>query len=62
RKLKLLKWNGFGHEEKEVRPGDLALFCPACPQPGINVTLPAGGGDSFAFQFGAGEMCGPQHC
>ncbi|KAG1804565.1 hypothetical protein EV424DRAFT_1474441 [Suillus variegatus] len=26
RKLKLLKWNGFGHEEKEVRPGDLALF------------------------------------
>ncbi|KAG1787299.1 uncharacterized protein HD556DRAFT_1247044, partial [Suillus plorans] len=43
RKLKLLKWNGFGHEEKEVRPGDLALFCLACPQPGINVTLPAGG-------------------
>ncbi|KAG1845595.1 hypothetical protein C8R48DRAFT_750720 [Suillus tomentosus] len=43
RKLKLLKWNGFGHEEKEVRPGDLALFCPACPQPGINVTLPARG-------------------
>ncbi|KAG2108071.1 uncharacterized protein F5147DRAFT_745887 [Suillus discolor] len=36
RKLKLLKWNGFGHEDKEVRPGDLALFCPACPQPGIN--------------------------
>ncbi|KAG2079945.1 uncharacterized protein F5147DRAFT_661565 [Suillus discolor] len=26
RKLKLLKWNGFGHEKKEVRPGDLALF------------------------------------
>ncbi|KAG1880691.1 hypothetical protein C8R48DRAFT_744866 [Suillus tomentosus] len=42
-KLKLLKWNSFGHEEKEVRPGDLALFCLACPQPGINVTLPAGG-------------------
>ncbi|KAG1839869.1 hypothetical protein C8R48DRAFT_621358, partial [Suillus tomentosus] len=36
RKLKLLKRNGFGHEEKEVKPGDLALFCPACPQPGIN--------------------------
>ncbi|KAG1906159.1 uncharacterized protein F5891DRAFT_1125607 [Suillus fuscotomentosus] len=36
RKLKLLKRNGFGHEEKDVRPGDLALFCPACPQPGIN--------------------------
>ncbi|KAG1805128.1 hypothetical protein EV424DRAFT_1474414 [Suillus variegatus] len=36
RKLKLLKRNGFGHEEKEVKPGDLALFCLACPQPGIN--------------------------
>ncbi|KAG2102537.1 uncharacterized protein F5147DRAFT_580924, partial [Suillus discolor] len=43
RKLKLLKWNGFSHEDKEVRPGDLALFCPACPQPGTHVTLPAGG-------------------
>ncbi|KAG2096761.1 uncharacterized protein F5147DRAFT_656558 [Suillus discolor] len=42
RKLKLLKRNGFGHEEKDVRPSDLALFCPACPQPGINVTLPVG--------------------
>ncbi|KAG1859456.1 hypothetical protein C8R48DRAFT_748603 [Suillus tomentosus] len=40
RKLKLLKWNGFGHEEKEVKPGNLALFCLACPHPGINVTLP----------------------
>ncbi|KAG1782095.1 hypothetical protein EV702DRAFT_1041810 [Suillus placidus] len=38
--LKLLKWNGFGHESKDRKPGDLALFCPACPQPGINVTLP----------------------
>ncbi|KAG1888829.1 hypothetical protein F4604DRAFT_1915889 [Suillus subluteus] len=38
--LKLLKWNGFGHELKGIRPGDLALFCPACPQPGINLTLP----------------------
>ncbi|KAG1832772.1 hypothetical protein EV424DRAFT_1312516 [Suillus variegatus] len=42
RKLKLLKRNGFGHEEKDVRPGNLALFCPVCPQPGINVTLPVG--------------------
>ncbi|KAG2099268.1 uncharacterized protein F5147DRAFT_747293 [Suillus discolor] len=32
RQLKLLKWNGFG---------ELALFCPACPQPGINAPLPA---------------------
>ncbi|KAG1779892.1 hypothetical protein EV702DRAFT_1043281 [Suillus placidus] len=40
RQLKLLKWNGFGHESKDRKPGDLALFCLACPQPGINVTLP----------------------
>ncbi|KAG1851391.1 hypothetical protein F4604DRAFT_1686888 [Suillus subluteus] len=39
-KLKLLKWNGFGHENKDTKPGDLALFCPACPQPGIDVTMP----------------------
>ncbi|KAG1840237.1 hypothetical protein F4604DRAFT_1885096 [Suillus subluteus] len=23
-----------------IRPSNLALFCPACPQPGINLTLP----------------------
>ena len=40
RQHKLLKWNGCGHESKDRKPGDLALFCPACPQPGINVTLP----------------------
>lgn len=44
RKLKLLKWNGFAHESKAIKPGDLALFCPACPQPGINVKLPMGDG------------------
>ncbi|KAG1717571.1 hypothetical protein EDB19DRAFT_1653013, partial [Suillus lakei] len=40
RQLKLLKWNGHGHESKDRKLGDLALFCMACPQPGINVTLP----------------------
>jgi hypothetical protein len=31
---------GYGHEtDKLPGKGDLALFCPACPQPGIN--LPA---------------------
>ncbi|KAG1859495.1 hypothetical protein C8R48DRAFT_574994, partial [Suillus tomentosus] len=44
RHLKLLKWNGFSHETKEVKPGDLTLFCLACPQPGINVTLPTAEG------------------
>ncbi|KAG1735762.1 hypothetical protein EDB19DRAFT_1896184 [Suillus lakei] len=38
--LKLLKWNGHGHGSKDRKPGDLALFCPVCPQPGINVILP----------------------
>ncbi|KAG1812336.1 hypothetical protein EV424DRAFT_1327116 [Suillus variegatus] len=40
RQLQLLKWNGFGHESKDRKPGDLALSCPACLQTGINVTLP----------------------
>jgi hypothetical protein len=31
---------GFGHDT-EVNPGsgDLALFCAACPQPGINMPV-----------------------
>lgn len=31
---------GFGHDQELARsapPGSLALFCPACPQPGINL-------------------------
>jgi hypothetical protein len=29
---------GYGHEtDKSPGNGDLALFCPACPQPGINI-------------------------
>ena len=29
---------GVGHEEKaEDQPGGLAIFCPACPQHGINL-------------------------
>ncbi|KAG0699572.1 hypothetical protein DFH29DRAFT_877228 [Suillus ampliporus] len=39
RQLKLLKWNGFGHDRRDPKDGELALFCPACPQPSINVTL-----------------------
>ncbi|KAG1898525.1 uncharacterized protein F5891DRAFT_1129506 [Suillus fuscotomentosus] len=41
RRLKLLKWNGFGYERRRPTSGELALFCPACPQPGINAPLPA---------------------
>ena len=39
--LQALKRFGFGHgQSRDPGPGDLALFCPACPQPGIN--LPEG--------------------
>ena len=30
--------SGLGHEEEELQPGGLAIFCPACPQPGINLS------------------------
>ena len=39
RDLKLRKWFGFGHRLLAPSRGDLALFCAACPQPGVN--LPA---------------------
>jgi hypothetical protein len=30
--------SGFGHDaEAKNQPGSLAIFCPACPQPGINL-------------------------
>ncbi|KAF8811081.1 hypothetical protein BYT27DRAFT_7221743 [Phlegmacium glaucopus] len=35
-----LKWAGYGTDSKpvdEVKAGELAIFCPACPQPGINI-------------------------
>ncbi|KAI6150350.1 hypothetical protein BKA82DRAFT_4328481 [Pisolithus tinctorius] len=35
--LKLLKWNGFCGTTRSAEKGGLALFCAACPQPGINV-------------------------
>ncbi|KAG2085886.1 uncharacterized protein F5147DRAFT_748656 [Suillus discolor] len=37
RQLKLLKWNGLAHEKRQPASSELALFCPACPQPRINV-------------------------
>ncbi|KAG1834614.1 hypothetical protein DFJ58DRAFT_719341 [Suillus subalutaceus] len=39
RQLKQLKWHGFGHEKQKPKAGELALFCPACPQPGVNINL-----------------------
>ena len=38
--MKKLKWAGFGHKTSDpmkVTPGELAIFCPACPQAGINL-------------------------
>ncbi|KIJ58337.1 hypothetical protein HYDPIDRAFT_102895, partial [Hydnomerulius pinastri MD-312] len=38
RYLTNLKRSGMGHDqERPPQPGDLALFCPACPQPSINL-------------------------
>ncbi|KIK17127.1 hypothetical protein PISMIDRAFT_63255, partial [Pisolithus microcarpus 441] len=38
RDLKHRKWFGFGHDmEQDPGDGGLALFCPACPQPGVNL-------------------------
>ncbi|KAG1723626.1 hypothetical protein EDB19DRAFT_1645171, partial [Suillus lakei] len=39
RQLKTMKWYGFGHRSDNPNAGDLTLFCPACPQPGINISL-----------------------
>ena len=40
RDLMNCKWWGFGHEkEAQPGPGDLASFCPSCPQPGVNMPL-----------------------
>jgi CxC2 like cysteine cluster associated with KDZ transposases len=38
--LKKKKWAGHGHRSgnfTETAPAELATFCPACPQPGINL-------------------------
>jgi len=40
RHLKLLKWGARAHDPNGVvatRPGELALLCPSCPWPGINL-------------------------
>jgi hypothetical protein len=38
--MKKLKWSGYAGSSKKVKdvqPGELAIFCPACPQAGINI-------------------------
>ncbi|KAJ7720993.1 hypothetical protein B0H16DRAFT_1666372 [Mycena metata] len=42
RHLMMLKRGGRGHDEGGVegtKPGQLAILCPACPQPGINLPV-----------------------
>ena len=37
--MKKLKWAGYGHTSADpMNPaaGELTIFCPACPQSGIN--------------------------
>jgi hypothetical protein len=38
--MKKLKWAGLAHRPDftiDPKPGELANFCPACPQPGVNI-------------------------
>jgi len=41
RQCKLYKWHGFANDDRDPNSGQLALFCPACPQPDINIQLSA---------------------
>jgi len=41
RQCKLYKWHGFANDGRDPNSGQLALFCPACPQPDINIQLSA---------------------
>ncbi|KAI6096614.1 hypothetical protein EDD16DRAFT_1527925 [Pisolithus croceorrhizus] len=36
--LKLLKWSGYQGNLNDSMKGDLAIFCMACPQLGINLS------------------------
>lgn len=38
--MKRLKWAGYGDghsKAADITPGELTIFCPACPQPNINI-------------------------
>ena len=42
RHLKMLKWGGRGHDPLGVvgtKEGELAVLCPSCPQPGVNLPV-----------------------
>jgi hypothetical protein len=37
RQLKKRKWHGIPYDATVRGPGEMALFCAACPQPGVNL-------------------------
>ena len=37
RNLQMRKRAGFGHRTDPIKPGDLAIRCPACPDPESNL-------------------------
>ncbi|KAF8799827.1 hypothetical protein BYT27DRAFT_7016783, partial [Phlegmacium glaucopus] len=37
KKLKWARYAGTNKKVNEVKAGELAIYCPACPQPGINI-------------------------
>jgi hypothetical protein len=37
RKLQNLKFFGAVYEDQSSSPGTMTIFCPSCPQPGINL-------------------------
>ena len=37
RLMKRIKWSGVRLKSRSPKQGELALFCTACPQPGINL-------------------------
>ncbi|KAG1843425.1 hypothetical protein C8R48DRAFT_559693, partial [Suillus tomentosus] len=51
RQVKQLKWHGFGHEKRKPKAGELALFCPACPQPGVNLSMSDRNGSDPAWLY-----------
>ncbi|KAF8218629.1 hypothetical protein L208DRAFT_1349316 [Tricholoma matsutake] len=36
--IKHVKWHGFGHDVQPPGLGELSVWCPACPQPGVNIS------------------------
>ncbi|KAG2072557.1 hypothetical protein BDR04DRAFT_1127676 [Suillus decipiens] len=51
RELMRLKWYGFGHEKPKPKSGELALFCPACLQPGVNINLSEKNAEDSAWLY-----------